>query len=217
MSATDRSPDAPADATDRLLSVYLAKYGSLREELFQRFQFQSQAFNFLIVVLTALIAVGAAQVEEGRTDRFDALVLLIPLVTGPFGYLYLAHDLMIFGIAGYIERDLSAELSQVLGRDISLADARFEHLSDAGLLAHRVLAPSRWLLFVFPTIIPVLYTAFFTQMWKVSPFSILFTLDCVIIAVLLLTMAAAAREQATWRRRHSRPPATPADGGTPRR
>ena len=84
MSATDRPPDIPADVTDKLLSVYLAKYGSLREELFQRFQFQGQAFNFLVVVLTALIAVGAAQFEEGRTDRFDALVLLIPLVTGPF-------------------------------------------------------------------------------------------------------------------------------------
>jgi hypothetical protein len=53
------------------LSVYLAKNDSLREELFQRFQFQGRAFNFLIVVLTALIAVGAAPVEEGRSDHFD--------------------------------------------------------------------------------------------------------------------------------------------------
>ena len=35
----------------------MARSGSLREELFQRFQFQGQAFNFLIVVLTTLIAV----------------------------------------------------------------------------------------------------------------------------------------------------------------
>ena len=132
-------------------------------------------------------------------------MLLIPLVTGPFGYLYLAHDLMIFGIAAYIQRDLSQDVSQVLGRDISLADARFEHLSDAGLLAHRVLAPSRWLLFLFPTVIPVVYAAFFTEVWKDFPFSVLFALDCIIIAVLLLTMAAAAREQAVWRRRHGGP------------
>jgi hypothetical protein len=217
MPAPDRPPDIPTDTTDKLLSVYLAKYGSLREELFQRFQFQGQAFNFLIVVLTALIAVGAAQFEEGRGVGFEGLVLLIPLVTGPFGYLYLAHDLMIFGIAGYIERDLSEDVSQVLGRDISLADARFEHLSDAGLLAHRVLAPSRWLLFIFPTVIPVLYVAFFTQAWTDFPLSVLFALDCVIVAVLLLTMAAAMREQAAWRRRHSRSPASSADGGTPRR
>jgi hypothetical protein len=215
MPATDRPPDIPPDATDKLLSVYLAKYGSLRQELFQRFQFQGQAFNFLIVVLTALIAVGAAQFEEGRTDRFEGLVLLVPLVTGPFGYLYLAHDLMIFGIAAYIERDLSRDVSQVLGRDISLADARFEHLSDAGLQAHRVLAPSRWLLFVFPTVIPVVYAAFFTEAWQDSPLSVLFALDCVLIAVLFLTMAAAVREQAAWRRRHSGPPATSAHVSTP--
>ena len=123
---SDRPADTPAHTTDQLLSVSLAKYGSLRQELFQRFQFQGQAFNFLIVVLTGLIAVGAGQVEEGRGNLFDGLVLLLPLVTGPFGYLYLAHDLMIFSIAGYIQRDLSQEVSQLLGRDVSLADARFD-------------------------------------------------------------------------------------------
>jgi hypothetical protein len=214
---TEGPPEIPADATAQLLSVSLAKYGSLRQELFHRFQFQGQAFNFLIVVLTGLIAVGAGQLEAGRGDLFDGLVLLIPLVTGPFGYLYLAHDLMIFSIIGYIQRDLSQEVSQLLGRDVSLADARFEHLSDAGLLAHRVLAPLRWLLFLFPTVIPVLYAAFFTEVWKVYPFSILFALDCLVIAVLLLTMAAAAREQAVWRRRHSGSPAIPAHGSTPPR
>ena len=184
--------------------------------MFQRFQFQGQAFNFLIVVLTGLIVIGAGPLEEGRGDLFNGLVLLLPLITGPFGYLYLAHDLMIFGIAGYIQRDLSQEVSQLLGHDVSLADARFEQLSDAGLLAHRVLAPLRWLLFLFPTVIPVVYVAFFTEVWKVYPFSVLFALDCIVIAVLLLTMAAAAREQAVWRRRHSGSPALPAQGSTPR-
>ena len=141
-------------------------------------------------------------------------MFLLQLVTGPFGYLYLAHDLMIFAIAGYIQRDLSQDVSQLLARDTSLADARFEHLSDAGLLAHWVLAPSRRLLFIFPTVIPVTYTAFFTEVWKVHSFSILFVLDCVAIAVLLLTIAAAAREQAVWRRHHGGSPAIPAHGST---
>ena len=124
---------------------------------------------------------------------------------------------MIFSIAGYIQRDLSQEVSQLLGRDVSLADARFEQLSDAGLLAHRVLSPLRWLLFLFPTVIPVVYVAFFTEVWKDFPFSVLFALDCIVIAVLLLTMAAAAREQAVWRRRHGGSPATPAHGSSPPR
>jgi hypothetical protein len=46
-------------------------------------------------------------------------VLLLQLVTGPFGYLYLAHDLMIFVIAGHIQRDLSQDVSQLLGRSSS--------------------------------------------------------------------------------------------------
>jgi hypothetical protein len=217
MTVTDRPPDTPADATDKELTVYMAKYGSLREELFQRFQFQGQAFNFLILVLTALLATGAAQFGQGRGEFLTGLALLIPLVTGPFGYLYLAHDLMIFGIAGYIQGDLTQDVSRVLGRDISLADARFDHLSDAGLLAHRVLAPSRWLLFIFPTVVPVVYAAFFSDVWKAFPYSVLFVLDCIVVAVLLLTMAAAAREQAVWRRRHGGSPGIPAQGSTPPR
>jgi hypothetical protein len=201
--------DNPAETTDATLSVYLAKYASLREELFQRFQFQGQAFNFLVVTLTALLAVGAAQFGEGHDDFIIGLSLFVPLVTGPFGYLYLAHDLMIFGISGYIEGDLSRDVSRLLGRDVSLTDSRFAHLTDAGRLAHRVLAPSRWLLFVFPTVIPVVYAAFFTSAWKTYPLSVLFILDCVVIVVLLVTMAAVAREQAAWRRQLSEPDSPP--------
>ena len=45
----------------------------------------------------------------------------------------------------------------------------------------------------------VVYAAFFNGLWKVYPYSVLFVLNCFIVAVLLLTMAAAAREQAVWR------------------
>lgn len=98
----------------------------------------------------------------------------------------------------------------MLGRDISLGDSRFQHLSAAELLAHRELALSRSLLFVFPTVIPVVFAALLTAVWKVYPYSVLFVLDCIVVAVLLLTMAAAAQEQAAWRRRHGGPPEAPA-------
>ena len=54
-------------------------------------------------------------------------------------------------------------------------------------------------------------------MWKVYPFSALFAMDCIEIAVILLTMAAAASEQAVWRRRHRGSPAITAQASTPRR
>ena len=80
-----------------------------------------------------------------------------------------------------------------------------------------MLAPLRWLLFLFPTVIPVVYAAFLTEVWKVYPFSVLFALDVLVIVVLLLTMVAAAREQAVWRRRHSGSPAIPPHGSSPPR
>jgi hypothetical protein len=200
-SVTDGPREPTADTTDSMLTIYMAKYGTLRDEVFQRFQFQGQAYNFLIVVLTALLAVGAAQFEAGRADVVNKLSLFIPLITGPFAFLYLAHDLMIFSILAYLRRDLSLDISRLLGRDVELSDARFEHLSGMGRFAHRVIAPSRWLLFLFPTLLPIVYAAFFTGLWNEYPFSFLFALDCVVVIMLVAAMAIAAREEASWRRR----------------
>jgi hypothetical protein len=214
---TESLTEPPADRTDEILTIHLAKYGSLRDEVFQRFNFQGQAYNFLIVVLTALLAVGAAQFEAGRGDVVNKMSLFIPLITGPFAFLYLAHDLMIFSILAYIRRDLSQDVSRLLGRDVILTDTRFEHLTLMGRAAHQVIAPSRWLLFFFPTLIPVLYAAFFTGLWNEYPFSLLFALDCVIVVILIGTMVVIAREERAWRQRHSMDNLPTTSTETPRR
>ena len=106
--------------TEDVLSVYLAKYGSLRAETASRFQFQAQAYNFLVVVLTAAVVAAASLLGSGHAAQFERLILVLPLVAGPLGYLYLSNDLMIFGIAGYLDRELSRDVSALVGRDIVL-------------------------------------------------------------------------------------------------
>jgi hypothetical protein len=205
---TSTPPEPAADPTEKLLTIYLAKYGSLRDEVFQRFQFQGQAYNFLIVVLTALLAVGAAQFEAGRGDVVSAMSLFVPLITGPFAFFYLAHELVIFSILAYIHTDLSNDVSRLLGRDVVLSDARFGHLASETRFVHRIIAPGRWLPFVFFTVAPVVYAAFFTGLWRVYPFSLIFALDCVVVVILIVTMVVATREESSWRRRHGQEAST---------
>lgn len=194
--------DDPArDTTEQELTIYMARYNSLRSEVFQRFQAQGQAANFLIVVLTALLAVGAAQVQAGRADVVNALALYAPLIIGPFAFIYLAQELMIFSILAYIHTDLSQDVSRLLGRPIELGDTRFEYLTSESRFIHRLIAPGRWLPFLFFTAAPVVYIAAFTDLWRTFPQSLVFALNCLILIMLLVTMVVATREEGAWRRR----------------
>jgi hypothetical protein len=188
--------------TEDVLSVYLAKYGSLRAETASRFQFQ--AYNFLVVVLTAAVVAAASLLGSGHGAQFERLILVLPLVAGPLGYLYLTNDLMIFGIAGYLDRELSRDVSALVGRDIVLTDARLDHLSPRGRATLAALGYSRWLLFVVPTVAPVVFAALATGAWRESPFSLLFAADCLIALGLLAAIWVTAREQIAWRHQHSR-------------
>jgi hypothetical protein len=192
--------DLAKDTTDQELTVYMARYNSLRTEVFQRFQFQGQAYNFLIVVLSALLAVGAAQFQAGRGDVVDALSLFVPLIIGPFAFVYLAQELVIFSILAYIHGDLSRDVSRLLDRSVELGDSRFEHLTGEGRFIHRIIAPGRWLPFLFFTATPVVYAAFFTDLWNDFPLSLVFALDCLVVVALLATMIIATREEGAWRR-----------------
>ena len=60
--------------TGDVLSVYLAKYGSLRAETASRFQFQAQAYNFLVVVLTAAVVAAASLLGSGHDAQFERLM-----------------------------------------------------------------------------------------------------------------------------------------------
>jgi hypothetical protein len=190
----------PPDA----LSVYLAKYDSLRAETASRFQFQAQAYNFLVVVLAAATTAAAALLGSDYADRLGELILALPLVAGPLGYLYVSNDLMIFGIAGYLDRGLSRDISAVLGRDIVLSDARLDALSRRGRLTLAALGYSRWLLFVVPTVGPIIYAALATDAWREFPVVLLFAADCLFALGLLAAIWVAAREQIAWRHQHSR-------------
>ncbi len=192
--------DLARDTTDQELTVYMARYNSLRTEVFQRFQYQGQAYNFLIVVLSALLAVGAAQFQAGRGDVVDALSLFVPLIIGPFAFVYLAQELVIFSILAYIHGDLSQDVSRLLGRTVELGDTRFEHLTSGSRFIHRLIAPGRWLPFLFFTAAPVVYAAFFTDLWRAFPLSLVFALDCLVVVILLATMIITTREEGAWRR-----------------
>jgi hypothetical protein len=210
--AADELPIPEAGSTEDVLSVYLSKYESMRAETASRFQFQVQTFNFLVVVLTAFVVASASMLESGQVSQFERLILALPLIAGPLGYLYVSNDLMIFGIAGYLDRGLSREVSAIVGRDLVLTDARLAYLSRRGGATLAALGYSRWLLFVVPTVVPVAYAALATDGWRELPFSLLFVADCLIALGLLAAIWMTALEQVDWVQEHSRQPTAPMVG-----
>ena len=195
--------ETDTNADTDTLGVYLAKYTSLRAETASRFQFRAQAYNFLVVVLAAATTAAAALLSSAYADRLEVLILALPLVAGPLGYLYVSNDLMIFGIAGYLDRGLSRDISAVMGRDVVLSDARLGALSRRGRLTLAALGYSRWLLFVVPTVGPITYSALATEAWREFPVSLLFAADCLIALGLVTAIWVTAREQIAWRHQHA--------------
>jgi hypothetical protein len=196
--------ETDTNANTDALSVYLAKDNSLRAETASRFQFQAQAYNFLVVVLAAAATAAAALLGSDYADRIGELILALPLVAGPLGYLYVSNDLMIFGIAGYLDRGLSPAIAEVLGRDVVLSDARLDALSRRGRVTLAALGYNRWLLFVVPTVGPIVYAALATHAWREFPMVLLFAADCLIALGLLAAIWVTAQEQIAWRHQHTR-------------
>jgi hypothetical protein len=134
-------------------NALIAEYESLREEFFARLESQRQAFNYLAVILAAMIAlIGADRLPVDLA----VLLLALPLVVAPLGFIFFDNELVIWGIAAYIRDTLRPQLTRLVGQKVLLYEGRFE---SHGSRLHLLLSTGRWLLFIVPTLLPIGYAA----------------------------------------------------------
>jgi hypothetical protein len=202
----DSQPDAPADAqtpksqggdaSQMHLDVHLARYSSFRAEILGRISFQSQAFNYLVVVLGAAVAAGAALLQAERPDLVQLLILFIPIVTAPLSYIYFDNELMIMGIGGNIFTDLSNHVSSAVKHEVQLGARALLYLEDSTRCAHRWLSYGRWLAFIMPSLGPTIYAFVLAPRYAHDArYWLLVVGDCLVTALLLAAVIAVYREQ----------------------
>jgi hypothetical protein len=170
-------------------AALIAEYESLRQEFFARLESQRQAFSYLAIILAALIALIGAD----KAPNNPAVVLLpLPLVVAPLGFIFFDNELVIWGIAAYIRDNLRPELSKLVDHKVLLYEGRFSGSHRSRL--HLVLSSGRWLLFVIPTALPIAYAVWMGTLksWFTSlPYMPFMILDAFLALILVCAICVA--------------------------
>lgn len=144
-----------------LINVYITEYNSLRGEIQGRIQTQTQAFNFLLIILGAYIAALVSTLTtkpEHLPAVALAVTLLLPLISCPLAYIFFDNEMMIHAIGSYLYYDLRKRLAVLIDDQqlfASLFDFQYLPRSTPGVFA--LISRGRWVLFCLPTFLPLVF------------------------------------------------------------
>jgi hypothetical protein len=153
--------DLPPSAESEALMVHLAEYESLRGEQMQRLESQNQAFNYLLVVIgvavTGAITLATQRREvDAVTAEMQAvlafwLVMALPLVTAPLGFIFFDNEMAVHSIGSHLYHEVRPKLAKRTGDDEVLQPTlEFAHLHPWSRGIHGWLSRCRWTLFLLP-------------------------------------------------------------------
>jgi hypothetical protein len=147
------------------LQVHMAEYTLLRQEVLSRMATQSQAFNYLLVVIgvaaTALVN-GLGKEQDAYLSIVLLVTILLPLVSAPLGFIFFDNEMVLHAIGSYIDRAWRPRTRELVADADILGNIwLFVGLDASSPRIHRRLSQGRWLLFLLPTVVPVLGLALF--------------------------------------------------------
>lgn len=187
----DKSNAAPGGGDT--LDVHLAEFTRIWAEVNARFDNQRQAFTYLVTGLAAL----AGLVASDKIDLESQLLLWLPLIVAPLSFIFFDNELMIWSIVRYTRHELHDRIAELVGdqRVMGMETHRFAHLNRVSQQCFNALSFGRWLLFVVPMVVSVVYAGLNPDAWSGSPYVALFLADCVVTLFLLVVISDAVVER----------------------
>lgn len=165
---------APPDQSGapELLTVYTNEYGLLNQEIFARFDSQRQAFSYLVTVAAILVTIILAVIKD-RLDLDPNLILFVPLLMAPLGFIFFDSEIAIWAINRYIATRLRPAAAGLIAPEAAPA-VSFWGDPRASLLplsrwGYSALSLGRWVLFLLPLLLPLGYAAARFEAWWASP------------------------------------------------
>jgi hypothetical protein len=147
-----------------LLQTYLAEYSSLRQEITTRLQALHQAVNFILIIIGAAVTAILAASQHGMIETVSIiLALFLPIVVAPLAFIFFDQEITMDAIWSYIQMNLRPRIIAVVGDSNILGNIwefRYMHHS-SWKIYHRLLI-GRWLLFLIPTLLPLIYFVAYT-------------------------------------------------------
>lgn len=197
---------------EKAVDADLAEFGSLRDEVFARIESQRQSFNYLITLSTAVLAfIASAMAPSDGGVSFDLrLIMFVPLLAAPLAFIFFDNELVIWSLGRYIRENLSPRLSEAVGRDVLMSEAKRGGLLTGGIgYVHLALSVGRWLLFLLPIGLPLWYGLHIRadRGWTYVPsFWVVVVLDGLVLGLLLIGIAAAIIQRSRgWHAGQRRP------------
>jgi len=200
MGVSEPVPGKPATPDNRVLEPFLVEYESLRAEIFSRLDSQRQAFQYLVAILAATVGLYAAK-QEAQID-WDLVLLALPVVVAPFGFIFFDNEFMIFRNGFYIQNHLRLRISEIVGHSDVLAVEKkgFRCLYDTTCFIHSWVSYGRWSLFLLPTLGPSVYALLSPNVCLcVFRYGFLLILDFLFSLLLISAVIATMREHRKWK------------------
>jgi hypothetical protein len=166
-------------AEGQVITTYLAEYNSLRAEQQSRLQSQNQAFNYLLIVVGA--GVTAVITTVGKSQELPlvvlAVALFLPLLTAPLGYIFFDNEMAIHSIGAHLYWVWRPNIVALLNNENVFQNSlEFRHLNKSSKTIHQCLSAARWVLFLLPTVVPVIglstYTVLNWGWWRTYTYSV---------------------------------------------
>ena len=181
------------NSRDRVLDVHLAEHTRIWAEVNARFDNQRQAFTYLVTGLAAL----AGLVASDKIELEPRLALWLPLIVAPLSFIFFDNELMIWSIVRYTRHELHERVAYLVGDDrvLAMETNRFTHLNPVSRFCFNLLSFGRWLLFVVPMLVALVYGAIHAESWTGSPYVGLFAADCAVTLFLLVVIGDAVAER----------------------
>lgn len=187
------------------INVYLKEYDSLRAEIFNRLSAQGQAFSFFSTIIGVLIGLKAAAggTAGEKALLLDLLILGLPLIAAPFGFIFFDNEIMIFRNGSYINEVLRPKLESLLGDgELLCCDSKnFQYLGDFTKRTHTQISYGRWSLFLLPTAVLIIYwidSGLFSRLKGPLP-QVILLVDLVYALLMIIAMIAAKNAQKKWK------------------
>ena len=138
--------------------------------------------------------------KENRVDLIPQLGLFLPIVIAPLAYIFFDNEFMIFRNGFYISNYLRGQVSEVTDETILMVEKiGFRYLGVFNRDVFRLLSFGRWILFVVPTLGPVIYSLAYLQNWTVTN-KVIVEIDFIFAYVLVIAIISTLRLHAGWMR-----------------
>ncbi len=144
--------------------ILIAEYNVLRKEIDLCHEHQKEIMNFLFLVFIAMVSLLGFLITTEMSNIVSIIFLIFPLIFSLLSLIYTDRTVHILRLADYIHNVLRKKINKICGEKVWQWETYKKHTPPFTKKLTLILDKSRWLIFLFPSIISIIF--FFVLMYN---------------------------------------------------